>query len=805
MNGSNKCDVTVILNCHNEDSYIEATMRSLKECVDYATHRGVSVEIVVILDNPTKFLKNYFKNNSHLDGVISKVIEVHNYSLGVSRNDGVKQSAGKYIVTADADDLISRNFIYCGYKKAEDIFERTGRDCCLIPEFVYVFGDVKIITKFVSSDYFSPCDMVNFHPFCSRILIKRDLLERFSYRDLNKKSGFAFEDWDLNRRLYQNGVLIDVVPETVLFYRRRDNSIMSSSDYIKLPPYCSLMNPGNFLKIYESYSRPKDFNIVSSADSSSFFESESICMFLNDANRLDPSVDIGRNKFNCEYSRNTDAIVSHYGYRLPLLFLLVGVMQFDDVVILPRLESGGGEKYIIQIIESILSIDENRRIVVLVVEKNSHNRWRCKLPKGVIFLNFYAFAKDLSEQDYLTLLMNFILCVSKEGSNLHLKSGYVEYSLMRRYGLSLSHRFNVYKYLFSIEFKNIGGRWYLHSGEVNRLRDDCKIVKRFISDNRKFPGYLSEIFGCYKKELFDVTIHAYQKLECSEARHYRQVTKRVCWASRICKEKRPDILLAIAGKLDNKLGGVVIDVYGKIENGISVPKGRNIKYRGGFESISEINFDQYDLFIYTSMVDGIPNILLEVMAFGVPVVAPVGKRSAIDEIVTLDTAWPVIDHEDDEILVDSYVNQIQSIYKNKEEVILRTNNAKKMLREKFSKISQQEQVRSIFCENLSQDGGVDIGYVNSYIYTLLKELPKVISSNPYFKYFEPKLVSNMSVSSKELIDLSNKVEREIRIRKEFIVMIADLLRPYPFLFRFGKRIYRYPTVQSILRRCIRRS
>ena len=46
-----------------------------------------------------------------------------------------------------------------------------------------------------------------------------------------------------------------------------------------------------------------------------------------------------------------------------------------------------------------------------------------------------------------------------------------------------------------------------------------------------------------------------------------------------------------------------------------------LHYRGAFKSIDELPIDKYDTFLYTSRSDGLPNILLEMSARGIPIIA----------------------------------------------------------------------------------------------------------------------------------------------------------------------------------------
>jgi glycosyltransferase involved in cell wall biosynthesis len=85
-----------------------------------------------VLDNADQATSDIIK--SYCCGLFVKIktIEVENGSLGPSRNDGIEIADGKYILTADADDLMSFDAIYKSYITAES----HQRDCVVFPEFL---------------------------------------------------------------------------------------------------------------------------------------------------------------------------------------------------------------------------------------------------------------------------------------------------------------------------------------------------------------------------------------------------------------------------------------------------------------------------------------------------------------------------------------------------------------------------------------------------------------------------------------------------------------------------------------------
>ena len=189
-----KYDISVILNCHNESIYVISTLKSLEISIQKAAEKGISVELIIVLDKPSEEIKSTIGMFRFPDFFRLKTIEVSNGSLGLSRNDGIRAAEGKFIYLCDADDLVSSNSIIDSYWEANNYFKINKKHSCFVPQFVYTFGNRKNLTELYDSRYFSPSDLVFCHPFCSRIFFHSSLFENRSFKDLRKETGFAYED-----------------------------------------------------------------------------------------------------------------------------------------------------------------------------------------------------------------------------------------------------------------------------------------------------------------------------------------------------------------------------------------------------------------------------------------------------------------------------------------------------------------------------------------------------------------------------------------------------------------------------------
>ena len=121
---------------------------------------------------------------------------------------------------------------------------------------------------------------------------------------------------------------------------------------------------------------------------------------------------------------------------------------------------------------------------------------------------------------------------------------------------------------------------------------------------------------------------------------------RVVWASRIAPQKNIDLLMRIAESAPE----IEFHLWGR---GSRALEGRladlgerhgHIHFHGAFERFDALPLSDYDAFLYTSHWDGIPNVLLESAAAGLPIVAP--DVGGIGELVDHRTGWLVAGADD---------------------------------------------------------------------------------------------------------------------------------------------------------------
>lgn len=139
----------------------------------------------------------------------------------------------------------------------------------------------------------------------------------------------------------------------------------------------------------------------------------------------------------------------------------------------------------------------------------------------------------------------------------------------------------------------------------------------------------------------------------------------ILWASRLAKEKRPDILCAIATRLPEQrflvYGSITSDPVSGAKYLEALKALPNVTYMGAYTDFAELQLKEAIAFLYTTETDGVPLVLEEATAMGLPVIAP--RVGGIPEFITDDTGWTIADLDD----IDGYAKAIQNI---KEDTVL---------------------------------------------------------------------------------------------------------------------------------------
>ena len=268
----------------------------------------------------------------------------------------------------------------------------------------------------------------------------------------------------------------------------------------------------------------------------------------------------------------------------------------------------------------------------------------------------------LGDGDRDRLTVRLLLSTTCHKARLHIKSSVFSHRLIDSFGSILLDHFSGIYYRLSNKRVVWRGLKVDAPFTIKFLRNHLAMLDTVICDCQKIADRDFQRIGIAKTKYH--VLYACMEIKSSRAK-ISIPKKRILWVSRVSSEKRQELLVPIAQQVQRAVPELIIDVFGSADedqNVLSIFDSPGLRYSGSFNGFESIPAEEYDAFIYTSAFDGLPNVILEALGAGLPVIAPdVGGIS--EAVITGKTGFLVSDDSDDLRLVDHYVGAILSLYK----------------------------------------------------------------------------------------------------------------------------------------------
>ena len=298
--------------------------------------------------------------------------------------------------------------------------------------------------------------------------------------------------------------------------------------------------------------------------------------------------------------------------------LMKEVEGADYIFIVPWLIRGGGDKVIINYANALYELHPDWNMVVIATEPSKESVWRDKLPKSATFIEFGKKTNGWSERDR-DRLMSLIISQAGQG-RIHIVNSMFGYLWALRHKDWIRKNCKLNISLFNAE-PNPGDGIFAYDDPY--LRDLLDVVRRVFTDNWTMIDRMVEMDGFEKTKKFQAHYQPLtnMKMRIPKRDFVERGKLRVLWAGRMVPVKIPGIVSQIGEKLDAKK--YQIDMYGEMrdEDMGKFDYAENVRYMGRFDGFDSLPVDKYDVLLYTSMSDGVPNIILEAIAAGLPVIA----------------------------------------------------------------------------------------------------------------------------------------------------------------------------------------
>lgn len=203
--------VSVVIPCYNDG-------RFLKDAVNSAFELDPEiVELIIVNDGSTDQETLALLESYKRKGI--KVLSHENRGLAFTRNRGIGEAKGMYILPLDADNVIKPRYI----EKGIAILDKGEFDIVYANPFF--IGEVEQKRKFISHDFIGE-DLIwgNYIDACA--IFKKSVWEHTNGYD-EKMPYQGFEDWDFWLGCYLAGFKFKYINEELFGYRIRNDSMMA--------------------------------------------------------------------------------------------------------------------------------------------------------------------------------------------------------------------------------------------------------------------------------------------------------------------------------------------------------------------------------------------------------------------------------------------------------------------------------------------------------------------------------------------------------------------------------------------------
>jgi len=200
--------VAVVITCYNLGRYLDEAVASVLE------QTLQDFEILVVDDGSTDadtlgVLADYRRPRT-------RVVRIENRGLPGARNEGIRQTTGRYVCALDADDRLERTY----FEKAVAVLDENP-SIAFVSHWLRTFGEGEHGDWTPGSADFP--DLLDRNTVNGAALVRRDALLAAGLFDETMRQGC--EDWDLWIGLVERGFRGVILPEVLFFYRRRPDSM----------------------------------------------------------------------------------------------------------------------------------------------------------------------------------------------------------------------------------------------------------------------------------------------------------------------------------------------------------------------------------------------------------------------------------------------------------------------------------------------------------------------------------------------------------------------------------------------------
>lgn len=359
---------------------------------------------------------------------------------------------------------------------------------------------------------------------------------------------------------------------------------------------------------------------------------------------------------------------------------------------LPFLATGGAEWAALNLCRAVRELRPEQSVVLLVTDKNLVSE-RVELPPGVLLVVFDDYLDKPQRYERKQALLRGLI-MAGQPDVFHNINSEVAWHLILAEGEQLKRYTRLYASIFAFQFSPDGKTKIGYAAYF--MKKGMPHLAGLFSDNQRFVTEAAREFELSSAEIARLAV-LYQPCRMLAAEGPATGAQRLqdrrqqlhtpvdgegrrpqfLWAGRLDDEKRVDLFVEIV----QRCSFADFRVYGQVvlnDNSV-LPSLPNLSYEGAFTSPMEW-LDRYDFdgFVFTSKWEGMPNILLEAGALGIPVIAP--TVGGVGELVNETTGYPLAERPSSA----DYEKVLQHVMLNRAEALQRAQRMHDLIQHRHS-------------------------------------------------------------------------------------------------------------------------
>ncbi|WP_106815974.1 glycosyltransferase family 4 protein [Microbacterium timonense] len=402
------------------------------------------------------------------------------------------------------------------------------------------------------------------------------------------------------------------------------------------------------------------------------------------ANRIEPLVPFPRSDV-ARWAEDWDALAPGVMREIEAYWWLRSQLpdRLDYLFFAPWLRTGGGDRVVVDYIDAILRNDPDASIAVITTEPVRSTRIGEVRGKASVVECVSVLDRGV-HRDALVGWIVPQLVGQLRPHTVHAFNSTVAFDVVERFGAALAKHSRLFLSTFAIDRSNDGERLSVLFLRSPHFLDH---VSGVLVDTRQYIDRVVDELG-YDRSKFVVqrnVVDVPRRHRTSPAGVGAARPLRVFWAGRFDLPKRLDILAGIAETSRSRGLPVELHFYGlEVMGDAALADTLDRLERAGavrhppFASFRELPVDDFDAYVLTSEWEGLPLSLLEAMAAGIPVVAPL--VGGVGEVLDTTTGFPVPAFDD----VSSYLDAFATIIANEREALERADAARARIESSFS-------------------------------------------------------------------------------------------------------------------------